>query len=63
MPSSSAPSARRRRTLAPVATRALSNLTESLVESAATRSAVSSFITLVRVSSSTSCSCHQSGGR
>ena len=63
MPSSSAPSARRRRTLAPVAISALSKLTDSFVERVATRSAVSSFITLVRVSSSTSCSAHHSSGR
>ena len=41
----------------------LSNSTSSLVDSVATRSAVSSFITLVRVSSSMSCSSHHSSGR
>ena len=42
---------------------ALPKPTVSLVDSVATRSAVSSFITLVRVSSSTPCSSHQPSGR
>ncbi len=62
MPSRSAPSARSRRTLAPVAISALPNSTSSLEDSLAVRASGSSFITLVRVSSSTSFSSHHSEG-
>src|SRR3954453_23804718 len=54
MPSRSEPSTRSRRTIAPVAISAFPKRTSSLFESRATRSPVSSFITLVRVSTSTS---------
>ena len=63
MPSSSAPGTRSRRTLAPVASSAWPNATSSRLESLTVRAAASSFITLVRVSSSTSCSAHQPAGR
>src|SRR3954447_3012262 len=63
MPSRSDPSTRSRRTIAPVAIKALPNDTSSRVESRATRAATSSFITDARVSNSTSFSDHQDEGR
>src|SRR5215211_5953225 len=63
MPSSSQPSMPRRRTFAPVARSALSNSISSFVDSVTTRSPGSSFMTLVRVISSMSCSRHHSSGR
>src|SRR4051812_14799392 len=63
MPSRSDPSTRSRRTIAPVAIKALPNDTSSRVDSRATRAATSSFITDARVSNSTSFSDHQDEGR
>ena len=63
MPSRSQPSTRRRLTLEPVASSAVSNSTSSLVESVATRASASSFVTLVRVRTSIRCSSHHSPGR
>src|SRR3954462_3791849 len=64
MPSrSAAPSTFRRRTIAPVAIRALPNETSSFDDSRATRASVSSFIADTRVSSSTSFSSHHESAR
>src|SRR5207248_11754724 len=63
MPSSSQPGTFRRLTLAPVASRDLSNLTPSPFDSVALRSSTSSSVTEVRVSASTRCSSYHSGGR
>src|SRR5436190_165622 len=62
MPSRSAPSARRRRTFAPVAINADPNDTSSFEESRTTRSPTSSFIADTRVRSSTEFSSHQDSG-
>src|SRR5438046_565737 len=63
MPSrSAAPSARSRRTFAPVARSADPNDTSSFEDSFTTRSEVSSFIAETRVRSSTSFSSHQDAG-
>src|SRR5689334_6271115 len=63
MPSSAAPSACRIRTLAPVASSALSKPISCLFERVTNRSSASSFITVVRVSTSTFCSSYHSSGR
>ena len=54
---------RRRFTFEPVASSAFSNRISSLLDRVATRSSASSFITLVRVSTSMRCSSHHSSGR
>src|SRR3954451_16334703 len=62
MPSRSAPSARSRRTFAPVAISAEANDTSSFDESRTTRSPTSSFIADTRVRSSTEFSSHHDSG-